>query len=903
MKKTLLSLIAAACVALNAWAEGSESFEKAPDQKTEIGTYIYTGDNGQTWTIIGTTDYYISGAVGATLYAFDSEGSSVNNDITGNFSSDQLAQGVGTVSFKVKAATAGSKGFGNRTFTVAVGGTSVQTTVNISNNSAIVTATADINLPAAQLTRTSQLKITMQGVESGEPGFIVDDIAWTSYSGLTDTPTMTVDAYQDQNSEIYWGSEVLARFASTTENATFYYTLDGSEPTQTSASGESVLLPLDATTTVKVIAVTDAKGTSEVATFSVTTATGVINTADGTVAPPNARWTTTGTIQSKTPTSAFSTTSTSDAPYLYLAKGTTVITEDYLSPQTFSLYIGATAAISLKVAFQTGNFKLVDGTYTWQPATADWIELGTFTNSKLKEMHRVDFALPDSIKDSRVRFKLYSQNAAYIDDITTVTHAAEAVETPTFSQASGDVGAGTSITVTCPTNATLHYCVNSGVWHTSTADATIDINAKTTITAYATQEGKFDSYIAEATYQLPATKSPEFSKASGSTLYQGDEIVISSATEGATIVYSINNGDEKSGPTPITLTVDGQINSITAYCTSSGLPDSEPVTVNYNSAKVATPQCSNTAENVLQGDQIQIYSTTENATLHYRIDDGGWQTATGSTYITIESSCTVTAYATKDKYLQSETLTQHYTVALGQLPTPTANKPSGTLLNAGDNVIISFQDGATLHYRINAGEWQTADNQTTCTLTISENSTVEAYVSQQNYVDSETATFVYHIAKGKVAKPYVVSGVTEVENNQQINIKTDTEGATLYYDVDGSNNWINGYSKITRNITQRTTIRAYAVCDDYFASDTLEVTFTIKATPTAIATVAQEAVLYAEQQQIVVEHAANAEISIYTALGALVSHQRITTDRAQFGVPTRGLYIVRIDQKIYKITL
>ena len=889
--------MAAACVALNAWAEGTESFEKAPE-KSEIGTYTYTGDNGQEWTIIGTTDYYISGYVGAVLYAYSEKGCS----ITGNFSSEQLAQGVGTVSFSVKAAGGASAGWGNRTFTVAVGSTSVQTTVTIPNSSTIVTATADINLTAAQLSSSSQLKITMQGVASGECGFIVDDLAWTSYSGLTDTPTMTVAGYQDQNSKIYWGSEVLAQFASTTENATFYYTLDGSEPTQSSASGESVSLPLDATTTVKAIAVTDAKGTSEVATFSVTTATGVVNAADGTATQPNARWATTGSISKST--TAYSPTSTSSVPYLYLSsKGATIITEDYLSPQAFSLYIGAKTNISLKVSFQTGNFKLVDGTYTWQPATADWIELGTFTSNKLSQMHRVDFTLPDSIKNSRVRFKLYSQNAANIDDITTVTRAAEAVATPTFSQASGDVVAGTSITVACPTAATLHYRVNSGEWQTSTANAAIIINAKTTITAYATQEGKFDSYIAEATYQLPTTKSPEFSKASGSTLYQGDEIVISSATDGATIVYSINNGAEQSGITPITLTVAGQIDAITAYCTLSGLIDSDPVTVLYKSAKVEKPQCSNTAENVLQGDKIQFYTTTENATLHYRIDDGEWQTATGSTNIIIEGSCTVTACATKDKYLPSDTLTQHYTVALGQLPTPTADQPSGTLLNAGDEVIIAFQNGATLNYRINAGNWQTVENQNTYTLTISENSTIEAYASQQDYVDSEKATFVYRIARGKVATPYVVSGVTEVESNQQINIKTDTEVAKLYYDIDHSDNWTNGYSKITYNITQRTTIRAYAVCDDYFASDTLEVTFTIKTTPTAIAAVAQEFALYTEQQQIVVENAANAEISIYTALGALVSHQRITTNRALFSVPTHGLYLVRINQKLYKITL
>ncbi len=902
MKRPLFTLLFASAFALAAWAEGSESFEKNPSwQETDITTYSFTGDNGMTWTILGSTDGFISGSNGAVLHAFDEAGNSTDNSITGSFSSAQLAQGVGTVSFKATGATGASVGWGNRNFTVSVGTKKVTKAVNIAGSGPIVTPSFDINLTAKELTSDMKLVITVEGVVKGESAVIVDDVTWTSYTGLTDTPTMSIAAYQDQNTKTYWGTEVVANFASTTPDATFYYTLDGNAPTQSSTSGASVSLPLDATTNLQVIAVTDAKGESEVANFNVTTAKGLINCFDGTVAKPNDRWTSTN-ITSENNT--YKTGSVSKSPFFSFPKASaSLITEDFLSPQTISLYIGASNNFSMKASFQTGNFKVIDGAYVWQPATDEWIEFGSNTGVA-QNMKRVDFTLPDSIKNRRVRFKFSSTSYLYLDDITVVTLPDEAVATPTFSQASGDVTAGTSITVTCPADATLHYSVNGADWKTAAADAAVEISGKTTITAYATQDGKFDSYIAEATYQMPTTKSPEFSIATGSTLYQGDELTISSATEGATVVYRINKGEEQTGTTPIKLTIEGQIDSITAYCTSSGLLDSEPVTVRYNTAKVETPVFSNTSENVVQNAEISVYSSTSSTTVHYRIDEGEWKTADVSAKIIIEKSCTITAYATRDGYLQSEPTSHHYSVALGQLPTPTANVENNSLVVANSEVTLTFSDGATLNYRINSGEWQTVENQTTCTLTITENCIIEAYASQTDYVDSETLTLNYRIAKGKVETPYVSSGETEVASNTKVIIKTATEGAKLYYEIDGDGKWIGPRDAVAAIITSTTTIRAYAVCDDYFNSDTLTVTFTIKKeTPTAISESENDAVVYTEPRQIVIEGADNADVAVYTVLGNLVQKERIVSNRTTISVPTAGIYLVRIDGALHKVVV
>lgn len=659
MKKVVL-FVCIGCLCLfttTVKGEGSETFERITKDYLAVTNFTYTGDNNATWQIIGTTNYAITGFRAATLFAYDVLG----NGITGAFSTIQLEQGVGVVSFKVKAAYASSAAcWGNRSFLVTVGNVSKTVTVSIPNATTIATASAEINLSPADLSASTQLKIQLVGVVNGEPGYCVDDISWTSYSGKTDTPTITVDAYQDANNQVYYGTNIKAYFASTTPDATFYYTLDGTNPTQTSLVYDNAGVSLSmGTTTVKILAVTVAKGESEVATYEVTTETGLIYANPCTTIKPNL-WENIGSI-SLTNTITKGTTA-SGIPFLNLTsqQGASVQTEAYIHPKAFSTYVGTTTTTDVTVYYQLGTYEVSSGQYTWKNE-GDWVSLCTFRRGA-SNMKRHDLEIPNAIKNQLARFKIYSSSSVYLDDITIVTESVEQVSLPTYSQSGGDVNKGTIITITCPTGATLFYSVNGATIQTSNSNVQITINDKTELMAYATADGKQQSFVAKETYILPTTKTPTITPSNGTQLLLNDTITIASATDNATIVYCINNGEFQTQVTPVKVPVKENITSLWAYSKCTGLLDSDTVRMTYTTAKVGTPKVDITDEFVSVGTNVLLYSATDYAMLHYQINGGVWETASGSKQLTIADACTIKAYASKANYISSDTLTVTYKI-------------------------------------------------------------------------------------------------------------------------------------------------------------------------------------------------------------------------------------------------
>ena len=125
-----------------------------------------------------------------------------------------------------------------------------------------------------------------------------------------------------------------------------------------------------------------------------------------------------------------------------------------------------------------------------------------------------------------------------------VTVAGTAV--PTFSQASGEVVRGSSVTISVPAGGELHYKVDSGSWITASGTSvSIPITGATTIQAYNVQDGDTSSTITN-NYTMAALASPTFSVATGTELPIGGGEVALSAASGATIYYTTD------GSTPTT---------------------------------------------------------------------------------------------------------------------------------------------------------------------------------------------------------------------------------------------------------------------------------------------------------------------------------------------------------------
>ena len=108
---------------------------------------------------------------------------------------------------------------------------------------------------------------------------------------------------------------------------------------------------------------------------------------------------------------------------------------------------------------------------------------------------------------------------------------------------------------------------------------------------YVTESGKYGAYAYKgtdytenvyATYTkvLPVCATPTFTPASGATFEDTETVRIDCATEGATIMYQVNNGDVEMDEAPVYIELT-QTSTITAFASCDGYQDSPEVTATF----------------------------------------------------------------------------------------------------------------------------------------------------------------------------------------------------------------------------------------------------------------------------------------------------------------------------------
>ena len=109
---------------------------------------------------------------------------------------------------------------------------------------------------------------------------------------------------------------------------------------------------------------------------------------------------------------------------------------------------------------------------------------------------------------------------------------------------------------------------------------------------------------------------PTFNPADGATFEESLSVTISSATEGATIHYTLNGGTEQTGVSPVTVTVT-ETTEIVAFATKTSCTDSDKATATYtknvpvdpNAKEMeATISFASTAQRLSQDGNSQVWS-------------------------------------------------------------------------------------------------------------------------------------------------------------------------------------------------------------------------------------------------------------------------------------------------------
>lgn len=174
----------------------------------------------------------------------------------------------------------------------------------------------------------------------------------------------------------------------------------------------------------------------------------------------------------------------------------------------------------------------------------------------------------------------------------------------------------TGVTVsTTPTN-------NSGVW---TADFTMTEGVTSLtfkVTNASTKNGRYDDFKLVGYEADTKCATPTFNLENGKTYTDAQTLEITSTTADATIHYTINGGEEKTGQSA-EFTENGEY-TVDAWATKDGLTDSEHAPITFTIAKkCAAPTFTPAAGFLKLGNAITFTSATADAEVYYQYSYNG----------------------------------------------------------------------------------------------------------------------------------------------------------------------------------------------------------------------------------------------------------------------------------------
>ena len=386
------------------------------------------------------------------------------------------------------------------------------------------------------------------------------------------------------------------------------------------------------------------------------------------------------------------------------------------------------------------------------------------------------------------------------------TPPAPAVAAPVFNPNGGEITQSTEVTLTCATeNASIYYWEGTeeeqGQW--IYYNAPFYVNETKTFTAVAMKGSDMSEYTTVTFTRItPTCATPTFNPASGATFMQGEmlSVEISSATEGATITYTVND-DIFEGTTPVTVPVD-ETTTITAIASKEGYNNSPEATATYTMLLPYT--VGGTATFVAETDTVEGGATA------------GWHTL-------VKDNVTMKFYGTVSNYTyvtnQGDTIVYHqyriyknYTI---QFTTDAGNIRKIEFICDPTNPVNGFKpvDGLDM----TTGIWQG----TTRDITFSAD-------NKQVRANSIIVTLDDQIPT--VMAPTFDPNGGYFNASQEVTITCETEGAKIYYSYDNEQ-----FEEYTAPITinEACTIYAYAIADGV-QSETVNATFTQRTLATNI---------------------------------------------------------------------
>ncbi len=405
---------------------------------------------------------------------------------------------------------------------------------------------------------------------------------------------------------------------------------------------------------------------------------------------------------------------------------------------TFSLASGTYASsVTVSIRDTTPNATIYYTTDGSTPTTSSTVYTGDLTINGTETVQAI--ATAPGFGTSAVASATYTITAA----------------TPTFSPAAGTYTSVQTVTISDATSgATIYYTTDGSTPTTSSTEYTgpITVSSSETISAIAVASGVLNSSVATATYtiNLPAAATPAFSLAGG-TYASTQTVTVSDATSGATIYYTTDG----STPTTSSAQYTGAITvasteTIEAIAVASGYSNSAVASTTYtinNPTVTATP-----AFDPVEGEydsliSVTITDTTPEATIYYTTD-GSTPTTSSAVYtsaIAVTPPEILEAIATAKGYGNSAVAIAKYTVKEPLAATPTFKPAPGVYPTAQSVTISDSTPGAAIYYTTDGTQPTTASTPYESPIPVGQSTTIKAFATAPDYVDSSLGTAAYVI--------------------------------------------------------------------------------------------------------------------------------------------------------------
>jgi N-acetyl-beta-hexosaminidase len=494
------------------------------------------------------------------------------------------------------------------------------------------------------------------------------------------TPRQTVATAEFSPAAGTYTDSVQVSISTITADAEIRYSLDGSEPTSSSALYLGPVI-LTSTTSVKARAFKTGLTASGVASALYTITTAV---ATPTISPAA------GTYTSSVQVSI--STSTAGATIRYTTNGSdpNAGSPQYVGP------INVTTTTTVKArAFKAGflDSAIASAVFTITNAVATPV----FSPAPMTFGNSMNVTISTNTAGATIRYttdgsspiatstpytgaisltatttlKARAFKAGLADSgVATATYTlAAAAAAPVFSPAAGTFTGSANVTLSSTTaGATIRYTTNGNdpTVASTVYTAAIPLTASTTIKARAFKAGLSDSPVATANYVI-AVATPTFSPASG-TFTGSVQVAIATTTSGATIRYT-TDGSAPTASSALYTTPITAMSSTTfrAKAFKTGLADSAVSIGAYTitvPAPVATPVFSPAAGTFTDSVNVTISSATSGATIRYTTDGTAPTTASAiyTAAIPLTKTTTLKTQAFKSGSGDSGTATAIYTI-------------------------------------------------------------------------------------------------------------------------------------------------------------------------------------------------------------------------------------------------